>query len=678
MRAFTALVWHEISERRALLAAAAVASVLPVLAPLVPSTGSNPAADVRELVMWIMVGFLVPLFALLLGVSFIGRDLSEGRLGFYYAQPLSGPTIWFGKLTAVFLLVWGAQALIMLPTVLLAPNPVRLLAPVVTTDLPWKTGVFGWSVAETFGPYATLAVWLVPLGIVLLGHAVSVVWRGRSVWLVLDLIALLVVAGGAWMALRPFLPQVALKAALAGVLWIVAWVFLGLIAAGAAQLTFGRVDLRRAHRSLSAALWAVLAVAVGALLGWSNWVRSATPGDLHRVDRVSVASGEWIAVSGPSDGRLDYHPRFILNANDGRWVRAGSGPQESWYMSDIWFSGDGRHAFWGKRSLAGELDLMYVNLEEKEPHAKGLGLVLDGDHRSRMDVSNDGDRIAILEERTIAVYDVETGDQLAAVVINGEFEPDYCWFEGPGTVAIAASTPWVRGQGENEGRWTTYRFDVTSKTLSRGEEVTGSRWGTAEKLVAQNRRRVERVESEAGDTLALVDAGSGELVADLGETHRWSWDVRDLGDGRFLVLRHLDDESFLDYFDADGIRLNRVGYGRGSWLRFAGEVAPGRLMLGAEVWDANEREETRYRFSIVNTATGLAETTMDGFYPLQGQTWRGIEAVGDGAWQVGSVASRLLQGEDGSLHLLDPETGTLKQLIPAVASSSSRVKTADL
>ena len=89
-------------------------------------------------------------------------------------------------------------------------------------------------------------------------------------------------------------------------------------------------------------------------------------------------------------------------------------------------------------------------------------------------------------------------------------------------------------------------------------------------------------------------------------------------------------------------------------------------MLGAEVWDANEGEETRYRFSIVNTGTGLAETTMDGFYPLQGQIWRGIEAVGDGAWQVGSVASRLLQAEDGSLHLLDPDTGTLKKLIPAV------------
>ena len=76
MKAFFAIVLREINERKALLAAAAVASLLPVLAPLLPSTGSNPAADIREAVLWVMVGALVPLFALLLGVSFIGRDLA--------------------------------------------------------------------------------------------------------------------------------------------------------------------------------------------------------------------------------------------------------------------------------------------------------------------------------------------------------------------------------------------------------------------------------------------------------------------------------------------------------------------------------------------------------------------------------------------------------------------------
>ena len=98
MKAFFALVAREISERKALLAAAAVASLLPLLAPLLPSTGSNPPEDIREAVMWVVLGGLAPLFALLLGVGFIGRDLAEGRMGFYYAQPISGPMIWFARI----------------------------------------------------------------------------------------------------------------------------------------------------------------------------------------------------------------------------------------------------------------------------------------------------------------------------------------------------------------------------------------------------------------------------------------------------------------------------------------------------------------------------------------------------------------------------------------------------
>jgi hypothetical protein len=656
MRAFTALVWREISERRALLAAAAVASLLPVLAPLLPATGSNPAADVRELVMWIMVGFLVPLFALLLGVSFIGRDLSEGRLGFYFAQPLSGPTIWFGKLTAVALLIWGAQVLIMLPTVLLAPDASQLLAITEVFKLPYQY--------SSIQPNTALPLWLVPLGIVLLGHAVSVVWRGRSVWLVLDLIALLVVAGGAWAALRPFLPQVALKAALAGVLWIVAWVFLALIAAGAAQLTFGRVDLRRAHRSLSTALWGVLAVAVGALVGWSSWVRSATPADLLRADRVMVASGEWIAVSGPSNGRLDYRTFFILNPVDGRWVRAGSAPYRRWFASRVWFSGDGLHAYWAGPSNFGQHDLMHLDLEDPDLDVRGLGLDLTEDG-SRLAISHEGDRISVVEDPMVAVYDVESGRQLAAAAITGEFNPDYSWFDGPGTLVISASTERVWEGMVAEYRSKEYRLDVASKELTAGEEAQRRDPDLREETVAQDGRRLKSIERDDGDRLVLVEGEDAHVIADLGEFDS-VWETRHLGTGGFFVLGARNNESFIEFFDADGVRLHRAGFGADSWLRFAGEAAPGRLLLGCRVWRPEESESTDFKTCVVNMETGDVEATIDGFYPMQAERWRGIEVGGPGAWQPGSVASRLLKAQNGSLHLLDSETGTLKQLIPAV------------
>ena len=114
--------------------------------------------------------------------------------------------------------------------------------------------------------------------------------------------------------------------------------------------------------------------------------------------------------------------------------------------------------------------LMYVNLNDKDPGVRSSGLVLRQDDSS-FNVTHAGDRIAIVEERTVAVYDVGTGDQLAAVVINGEFESDYCWFDGPDTVVISASLPWDwDGSRPNTDR------RRTGLMWSRGRSLA-ARWG---------------------------------------------------------------------------------------------------------------------------------------------------------------------------------------------------------
>ena len=177
-----------------------------------------------------------------------------------------------------------------------------------------------WFLIGTVGLLLAPAMWIVPAAILLVAHAVGIVWRARSAWLVVDFVALVAVAAGAFVGAVAVSALPAGQTGLVGTLWLLGWGLLGLIAAGACQLSFGRVDLRRAHRTLSAALWCVLGVGVAALVGWSGWVRAATPADLLRVEQVAVTSGTGSRSNGSAFGRFDYYPRFV--AQRGQWAVA--------------------------------------------------------------------------------------------------------------------------------------------------------------------------------------------------------------------------------------------------------------------------------------------------------------------------------------------------------------------
>ena len=294
--------------------------------------------------------------------------------------------------------------------------------------------------------------------------------------------------------------------------------------------------------------------------------------------------------------------------------------------------------------------------------------MLDGEKEFEA-ISHGGERIAIRGGATIAVYDVDTGDQLAAVAINGKFRPRFCWFDGPGALVIEASTPWRwQDDGRETYEKTTYRFDIASKTLTGGDVVEKHPKPSTEEgrgtLVAQDRRRLERVESDSGDRLVLYDAETGAEVADLGKTGG-SFDVRDLGDGRFVVLRALGDEVFVGSFDADGNRLDRLELGRGGSAAFSWDLGSHRVLVRMVEWQSPDYEESPRRTLIVNLEDMRIEQTIDGVLPLD-EYW--LSRVHVDAWpgarQPGSVSSRLLVGEDKSLHLWNDDTRTLGQLIP--------------
>lgn len=643
MKAFLALVWHELRERRALLAAAAVASLLPLLAPLLPSTGSNPAEDIREGVMWVIVGGLAPLFALLLGVSFIGRDLAEGRIGFFYAQPLSAPTIWFGKLTAVVLLVWAVEAIVMLPTILLAPDPRSILG---------QSSVLEYYVPE----WLVLALFLgVGLAIVLVAHAVGVIWRARSAWLVVDFVALLVVAVLAWLSISPFFPLVAPDIALGAAWWVVGWCLVGLVVAGTVQVAAGRVDPKRCHRVLSTTLWTILVVSTGALLSWSAWVRSADLDDLDGVDVLAMGPGDWIAVWGTSAGRFDYRPRFLLNLADGRSVTLG--PGTGWARSEVWLADDGHTAVWLEPDGFLSWTILSADLSVEGPQPRSTGVTIGSDWED-VAIAPDGSRFAALEGRMLAVYRGLPAEQLAATHIPEPFIPFAIEFDDSDTVRVLAAS---RGDGPSgSARWWLIRFDVATPRLTEWVEIPSTwDWDPSGRDIRTDHPLTTIA---VGDErhLAIRDPATGEVVRDLGV--RRFWEVRLLGDGRILVLAEHDGDDRLEILLPSGEMVATIDLPEAAQTFAAGMIAPERLLVGLvdRSGEGTERRE-HPRTVAVDLRSGSWSLVSDEHLPVLGRwsTW-----TNPGAWEVGSTASRLLRGEDGSLELLDAATGELRRVLP--------------
>ena len=316
MRGFAAVLGRELFERRLLAAVALFLGLAAVALPLMPGfrPGGVAVADIQGGMAFGFALLLTFLMALFLGGSIIASDLAERRLGFYFSRPLPGWAVWAGKMGAALVLMLGSGLLVLLPAVLMGGN--------LSLDGIWGVG----GVISVSGPELLLA-WSAGLCFLLFGaHAASIVVRSRSSWAVLDLIALVAVAGLFWaMVRRLVLKGVLLRLSLTRQeerLGIVAWMELGffaavllsLMAASALQVTRGRTDLRRAHRVLWAGLWGLSGLAALVFAGLALWVLAAGPDDLRGVQRVSAGpAGSWIAFSGPAGERPGYSPSFLYD-----------------------------------------------------------------------------------------------------------------------------------------------------------------------------------------------------------------------------------------------------------------------------------------------------------------------------------------------------------------------------
>ena len=142
-----------------------------------------------------------------------------------------------------------------------------------------------WLRAMLDGPGAALASSSLIVLVVGLANFGATAFRSRSPWLALDLVLLL---AAIW-ATRRYVAPLWLYGILGRDDWTLTLALLplalGLLVGSVAQVAVGRTDLRRAHRALSLAFWAVVGLTLAVAAGYWHWVRSAGPGRRERARR---------------------------------------------------------------------------------------------------------------------------------------------------------------------------------------------------------------------------------------------------------------------------------------------------------------------------------------------------------------------------------------------------------
>ncbi|HEX6900491.1 MAG TPA: hypothetical protein VF789_12280 [Thermoanaerobaculia bacterium] len=569
MRGFAAVFGREVSEWWKSLAVASLA--LGVLAAALPAFMDRPEFPVAELrsAMSLLFAFLLSAaLALLLGGTVVSSDLSEKRLGFYFARPLPGWALWAGKMTAAAALACGGGFLVLVPSLLLGSGPG--LRGDLETVFPVRMGDLGWV------PLLGIGV----LYLLLAAHAVSVILRARSPWIGLDIAAL-----GCIAALFVMARERLILAGLTGASPVLATDF-GLLllvlpilfTAGAVQVLHGRTDIRRGHRFLSGTLWGLLLVLMLVFEVSSRWIVNASPGDLVATFHVSAPrEGSWIALSGPARGRLGYQPSFLYDVSTGRFTRPRFGL--SYYQGPtlpVAFSADGRRAVWMEfqdRPFRSPLVVRYQDLDRPDGEPVRTNILFESPLPEILAVSPDGARFATIHKRRILVTEVETGRLLASVPEPLDIPFSRLFFVGPDRVRLYVSTG-VQDMNSVVSELRVFEVNVPAATVEPTGLVSSLPGYRGWSLSPAGDRAILRSRKE----LRLHDARTGELLASLNGGGRSFASF--LRDGRVAASRPTPEGMELRILASDGrTELQRFRFPGSRRLAIANQPAADRLRI---------------------------------------------------------------------------------------------------
>jgi hypothetical protein len=629
-----AVTVRELSARREVVLVAVAAAVIATLMPLMPGLGNYQPDDVRTVSSNTLALALGWGLAVLFGATMIGGDLSEGRLGFFFSRPLSGFAVWWGKVLAAWILILVCEVIVLLPSLF--------------GDISVLMSSDGWVWPAVIG-YLVM-----PFLLLLLAHAVSIMVRARTAWLFLDLAGFVVLAVVAWVSLRPFFVMVTELA-----IWVVAGalvaaVLIALSVAGWIGAAVGRVDLPRTHGALSLALWGTLAVFIAGIAFYSSWLRNFGPPEFNDVEVLTVApDGRWVEAFGQARNRLDVRRRCLISTTDNLWIPVHG----LWggYPADVVYSVDGSAALWrGAGGFDEPRTLWWADLGRRDPSARQTNLIVAMD--VPLALSAAGDRLAILEEGTLSIYELEEERLLKAIRLPEGFDRVTPLFPSEETLRLFVRV----GHGDGQS------LLIVNAVVSTGEIVpTGKVTGIGDKPVLMVDGGLQhlvvwtRTEEGLASERNIYDATSGSFIRKL----TTSGFPRFLRDGRLVILSADDGGKMSLVVEAAG-GGDRVVHSIGGTgePRLSGEAVPNGVVL-SRLEDPADRTQGM-RIDLMDVDSG--EVRNIGRHLRRDFPWL--------PWQYGSAgavfwfrdqpaASWLFLDQTGALMRWNPETGGLAHVV---------------
>lgn len=641
MRGFLAMVKSEVVARRVWLAAALVAGLIPLFAPLLPLGGAGTPAEARSMLALVLAASLMALASIALGLSMVGSDLAENRLGFLFSRPISAGTIWWGKLTAAFLVVMVVGTLAGLPATVAGGSSQEIAS-------LWKNGAL----------IGSGALVLLVLG---LSHALGVVGRSRSAWVILDLLGAALVAGVIWTARERLMDAKAFS-----VLGWTSATVLGcglaiVLAAGWAQVAVGRTDARAGHRALSITLWSGLGTLALALAAYAAWVLAAAPASIRLLREAQAApDGSWVILSGRSPGRGDYEPTFLLDTETGRSLKLDA--RLRWWPHAPLFSADGKVAVWRKGKPA---QVWFADLGATRPEVIATPIVLDPGVLA-LRLASDGRRLFALAARSLSVYSLPDGHQQRFVLAElpvglvrmRPMTNDELWLGvWPGT-----------NRGWNDpGNATLWRLSLSSGKLEQTGTLTATRYRDAWLVPADPRAELLlafRV-LEGRSQLCLHDMWTGEVTRSLVETADQALpQVSFLHDGRIVVGEHSAGDgqpARVRVFSRAGEQERLIELEPGHLWHFGGEAAAGVLVVSIgpdEAWWW--RAPRSGRALLVDIDRGSVETLPVGYVVVPGVNgWYADQPPSS----PGRATALLFRTPEGRLARYDPSSRSFATIL---------------